>query len=109
MAVKLEDQQKTAEDIKAAKVILREIGTLNWASLDIDRGFIFVEDSGVSLRNVIVSPRKRGTIDITVDPATGLHEVRVTRFSVKKGTEKLHAWYDVPTSDLRRLLAGLWM
>lgn len=109
MAVVTGKNQKTAEDIQVANSILRQIGSLNWVSLDIDGGFIFVEDSGVSLRNVVVGRRKRGMIDIMVNPVTGFHDIKVTQFTERKGNKEIQSWSDVPTSGIRRLLADLWM
>lgn len=99
--------EKLREDKQIADTILRQMGFTNWMALDVNNGFTFIEDKGVSLRNVVVGYRKRGMIDITLTPAD-LYNIKVSRFTMSRGTEVLHEWEDIDVETLPRLLNSLW-
>lgn len=97
---------KTAEDLRIGREILSNIGPLNITALDVDRGFVFIEDRAVSLRNVIIGFRKRGTVDIA-QTQEGLYDITVTRVT-KKGMQVFREWKGVFSADIRPLLGRLW-
>lgn len=102
------DKEKTAEDLQVAREILSSIGSLNTEGLRIDKGLIFIEDKAVSLRNVVVGFRKRGTIDIALAP-DGLYMVTVKRH-FGKGDEMrvIRSWTGLDSIGVRRQLHRVW-
>lgn len=100
------DKEKTAADLVVGRHILGLVGPLNAVSLDIDRGFVFIEDNAVSLRNVVVGKRRLGTIDIALT-SDGSYDITVAHYT-KSGNEELYSWKGIAENDVRRYLSYLW-
>lgn len=102
------DTEKTAEDLQVAGDILSSIGPLNVTALGIERGFVFIEDKAVSLRNVVVGFRKQGTVNIALN-AKGLYDMTVLRRFRKESEERVvYEWKSLDSLGIRSQLASLW-
>lgn len=101
------DTKKTTEDLEIGRQILGLIGSLNAVSLEIDRGFVFIEDRAVSLRNVVVGRRKRGTVDIALN-GNGSYDITVFRQPRAESERPLYAWTDLASGEVREKLHRLW-
>jgi hypothetical protein len=101
-------ENTTARNWEVANTILRQVGSMNRMCLDLYGPKLSVVDNGLIAHDVVVGRRKRGNIEIMLTPAD-LYDIKVTRFTMKKGAEVLRHWEGVYGDDLSRLLGDLWL
>lgn len=93
--------------IQIANTILKQIGFMTRGCLDMKGSSCFATDSGLKAVNVIVGPRKRGNIEITLN-AADLYDIKVTRTTKRDGETILEEWEDVYCDQLSSILDSLW-
>lgn len=97
----------TSTTLEVANTILRQIGTMTRGCLDMKGSSCFATDSGVIAKNVLVGPRKRGDIEITLNGAD-LYDIEVSRTTIRTGKTVLREWDNVYADQLSGLLDSLW-
>lgn len=93
--------------MQIANTILRQISPLVRGCLDMKGSSCLATDSGLKAVNVIVGPRKRGNIEITLNSAD-LYDIKVTRNTIRDGETILEEWEDVYCDQLSSILDSLW-
>lgn len=93
--------------MQIANTILRQIGPMVRGCLDMKGSSCFATDSGLIAVNVIVGPRKRGNIEITLN-AADLYDIKITRTTKRDGETILEEWEDVYCDQLSSILDSLW-
>lgn len=97
----------TTDHTYIANEILRQIGFWNRGCLDMGKDKVFAIEKGLLAQGVIVGPRKRGNIQITIN-SSDLYDIKVTRMTRSKGFEVLYDLTDVYVDDMVALLEGFW-
>lgn len=103
----VESTPQHSPNMLIANTILHQIGFMVRGCLDMKGANCRAIQNGVIAMNAIVSPRKRGNIEIVLN-GKDLYDITVSRETIREGKTILHEWEDIDAAMLPSVLDSLW-